>query len=543
MNRLAVLLLVLALLPSASAAVNVQVPGGYVSTAPLVLDDMVVVRSSATFDGRSSPAVVAYIVGVESWRVVGPPTVQPDMADLVHAPAGAAACGAWPDTLLVAWSSGRLDALRLDGTSLWSVETEVDGWGLTATPVLTPSFLVQVTRHGIEHRCLADGSLLARAEIGVGWRNPATVLNGTSYVGDETGRLWTWHGGEEQATSIPITGRLRHAPVPVAGGLLLHTQEDAGSVVAWHPLTSNGTPSNASPAHRLLGGAAPGMPLGLGQDTAIIADSTGLLHMTWTPEGWRTEEVDSRPVNGPLRSEEGLLLASENGPTGGFVVLDLDGWRAHEVAGPRGYGTAPPVVCGSGLLLVKDDGRMVVVDDHRSTCPLASLTPQVDRSPAVWSLSLLVAYLVGAVAWKRRGALHGAKWASPFLLVALVLVLPQIGVWWATLGPAADPEDVWDPSWPASWEGGQVVAFELPSGQVAIGGLSEAETVLDATMAAAAATGLTLTVEQHSLGPWVTAVEGVEGQGWVVEVDGLLLGVGAAQGALEPEAVVVWRLA
>jgi len=65
-NRLVVLLLVLALLPSASAAVNVQVPGGYVSTAPLVLDDMVVVRSSATFDGRSSPAVVAYIGGVES---------------------------------------------------------------------------------------------------------------------------------------------------------------------------------------------------------------------------------------------------------------------------------------------------------------------------------------------------------------------------------------------------------------------------------------------------------------------------------------------
>jgi hypothetical protein len=29
----------------------------------------------------------------------------------------------------------------------------------------------------------------------------------------------------------------------------------------------------------------------------------------------------------------------------------------------------------------------------------------------------------------------------------------------------------------------------------------------------------------------------------VVEVDGRLLGVGAAQGALGPEAIVVWRLA
>lgn len=85
------------------------------------------------------------------------------------------------------------------------------------------------------------------------------------------------------------------------------------------------------------------------------------------------------------------------------------------------------------------------------------------------------------------------------------------------------------------------MVFELPSGRVAIGGLPEATTVLEATMAAAVELNLTLTVEQHSLGPWVTAVDGVEGRGWVVDVDGRLLTIGAAQGALSTEAVVVWR--
>ena len=36
------------------------VPGGYVSTAPLVVDDAVMIRSSATFDGTSPPVVRAY---------------------------------------------------------------------------------------------------------------------------------------------------------------------------------------------------------------------------------------------------------------------------------------------------------------------------------------------------------------------------------------------------------------------------------------------------------------------------------------------------
>lgn len=543
MNRLLLLLLLVLWLPGASADISVHVPGGYVSTAPVVLDDVVLVRSSGTFDGNNPPAVFAYgQEGLEVWRVVGPSTVQPDMAELVVAPAGEADCGSWPRTLVVAWSSGRLDGLNpADGSVFWSIQTEVEGWGLTATPVLTPSSLVQVTRDGIEQRCLADGALLARADLGPGWRNPATVVNGTAYVGDEASNVWAWSIGNANATSVPAAGRIRHAPLPLAGGLLVHAQQDAGSVVEWYPLASNGTLTTPSAVHRLPRGNAPGMPVALGTHGAVIADSSGLLHLAWTPEGWDTTPLDTRSVNGPLRVEAGLLLGSENHAEGGFLVLEVASWNARSIHGPLGFGTAPPVHCGDALLLVKDEGTMVVLGEHVSGCPLSPVTVEVDRTPAVWSLSILAAYLVGAAAWKRKGVVHGAKWASPFLLLALVLVLPQLGAWWSHLGPSTAPDDVWNPAWPSSWEGGQVVVFELPSGRVAIGGLPEATTVLEATMAAAVELNLTLTVEQHSLGPWVTAVDGVEGRGWVVDVDGRLLTIGAAQGALSTEAVVVWR--
>ena len=88
-SRLVLVLFALLLAPLASA--NFTVPGGYVSTAPLVMDDHVLIRSSGTFDGTSPPMVRAYAEdGAVRWAIEGKATMQPDMADVVLMPAGSA---------------------------------------------------------------------------------------------------------------------------------------------------------------------------------------------------------------------------------------------------------------------------------------------------------------------------------------------------------------------------------------------------------------------------------------------------------------------
>ena len=118
-STLVVTLLALFLLPCVSASINV--PGGYVSTGPLVSEDHVFIRSSGTFDGSAPPMVRAYGENATlHWVIEGPATSQPDMADVVHVEGGMGPCGTWSDRIIIAWSSGLLEARVPDtGLLLW----------------------------------------------------------------------------------------------------------------------------------------------------------------------------------------------------------------------------------------------------------------------------------------------------------------------------------------------------------------------------------------------------------------------------------------
>ena len=529
------------------------VPGGYVSTAPLVVEDAVMIRSSATFDGTTPPMVRAYGEnGTVQWAIEGPSTTQPDMAEVVVVPAGQAACGTWSEHLIVAWSSGLLEARTSDaGLPLWQVNTPVQGWGITANPVVTDEGLLVTTRTGVELRCFADGTVLHAAETGLGWRNPATMVNGTVHVGDESGRLWSWVPGGTPS-SLDLGGAIRHAPVLLNDGLLVHVQTQATSRVEWLPLGEDGMPQPASVEHSLPSGGSPGMPVALHSLSAAVGDASGVQMLNWTAEGWDTTRLSTFSVQGPLRLEQGRLTASANGPNGGFLAFDVDESMAPLAftAEINGYGTAPPVRCGEAWLLVKDDGK-VVLDPKESgpTCPLTvkpappEVESPVDKTPVVWTLALMTAFLAGSVAAYRRGPLHGLRWGTPFLLVALIALMPALAGWWAEQSPDVEGEAPWDDAWPEAWQDGQVVAFELPNGTLAVGGFDPRPTVLEATVAAANDLGVSLTTEDHALGQWVTAVDGVTGDGWIYEVDGTRPTVGPEAMALPSSSVLVWRLA
>lgn len=550
-STLVLVLFALFLAPFASASLTV--PGGYVSTSPLVVDDHVLIRSSGTFDGTSPPMVRAYAEdGAVKWVIEGKATMQPDMADLVLMPAGSSACGAWPEQVIIAWSSGLLEARSPDeGLPLWQVNTTVHGWGLTATPVVVDEGLLITTRSGIELRCPSNGTLLHTAETGLGWRNPGVMINGTVHVGDETGRLWSWTPGEPPSF-IELEGAIRHAPLAINGGLLVHLQTQRTSLVQWLPLDEHQHPTPSSHAHRLTSGASPGMPVLLNATTAAIADGSGVHVVQWTEGGWDATRLSTSPVQGPLRVEGGWLTGSVNAPEGGFFAFAMTSESTDVAFGTdlRGYGTAPPVLCGEGWLLVKDAGHVVVdVQSNDTSCPLVSrpaleaAQESVDKSPIVWTLALMTAFLAGSTAFYRRGLLNALRWSSPFLLIALVALMPALMGWWADQAPQSEGEPVWDEAWPEAWRDGQVVVFELPNETLAFGGFEPRPTPLEATVFAADSLGLSVSLEDHALGTWVTAINGTTSDGWVYEVNGVRPMIGADAYALPTSSVLVWRLA
>ena len=252
----------LPLAPFASAGLTV--PGGYVSTAPLVVDDHVLIRSSGTFDGTIPPMVRAYGEGgAVNWVIEGKSTIQPDMAELVIMPAGASTVERGQIEVIIAWSSGRFEPIT-DRLALWQANTSVQGWGLTANPVVVDEACSSPREAALN--CVVRATAPCFTRPNASMAKSAVMVNGMAHVGDESGRLWTWTPGEPPSF-IELDGAIRHAPLAINGGLLVHLQIQGSSP------SSNGfhwrsAAFGAFTAHRLASGASPGMPLALNATTA-----------------------------------------------------------------------------------------------------------------------------------------------------------------------------------------------------------------------------------------------------------------------------------
>ncbi|MGB1935695.1 MAG: DUF4430 domain-containing protein, partial [Candidatus Poseidoniaceae archaeon] len=96
---------------------------------------------------------------------------------------------------------------------------------------------------------------------------------------------------------------------------------------------------------------------------------------------------------------------------------------------------------------------------------------------------------------------------------------------------------------PDSWKDTQVVVFELPNGEVAIGGLTGYENVEQLTDAAALELGLTIEKESYSLGEMVVSIDGHELEGWEFTLDGERTPVGISQAEVSEDSVVRWSAA
>ena len=163
-----------------SANWSVDLGPGYITTSPVTDEQRVYVRTSGFWTGAERPEVKAFSYdGSLEWTYRSNTTTQHDMAPLVLKNAGAGSCGSWPDLLLVGWANGEFTALHQNnGTLVWKVSTQVDGWGITGAPLLDDDHVVVPTRNGMIRLCLADGQVDFSVNLSLGWRNGITYADG-----------------------------------------------------------------------------------------------------------------------------------------------------------------------------------------------------------------------------------------------------------------------------------------------------------------------------------------------------------------------------
>ncbi len=175
-----------------TASWSVDLGPGYITTSPVTDDERVYVRTSGFWTGEERPEVRAFDhQGELQWTHRHPTTTQHDMSPLLLVSGGTGPCGSWPDLLLVGWANGQVEALHpSNATVVWSINTTVDGWGVTGAMLLDGDRVVVPTRSGLARACLEDGVMDLNVNLSLGWRNGVAKTDDAYWMGSETGHLW-----------------------------------------------------------------------------------------------------------------------------------------------------------------------------------------------------------------------------------------------------------------------------------------------------------------------------------------------------------------
>jgi hypothetical protein len=519
---------------------TLDVGPGYITTAPVVDDEAIYLRTSGFWTGEERPRVLAVnLDGDVTWSRTNTNTTQHDMAPLVLVGPGTGPCGSWSELLLVGWADGTFEALDPNnGRVKWSVSTAVDGWGITGRAALDGDHVVVPSRNGLVRLCLANGAVDFEVELGLGWRNGVTVTEAGYWMGDEAGRLWHVSRLGEAASSATLPGSLRHPPVRVGEALLLHAQTTSGSALMRFD------PVNQTLDEVAMLGPSPALPLPWSHG-AVLADSQGLTSVVCHD---RCEVVSNLTghVNGEMAwASSTVFHAPVNSPTGGWMTLSLDDEGGLGLQSPLntsydGYGTAAPGYGPNRLYLGNDRGVLMAFDLE------ADAAPEGEPAPLLASTLTVLAFVGVAVLASQNRTVWAWRWFSLILVTLAVVLLPSLGTAWGSLWPvtaAQEEGNPWDPAWPDDWLGTQVVVVEFEDETVVVGGLVGHATVLEATEAAAEEHSLDLELEATPIGTYLASINGIKGSGWEYFIDGERGAFAVDEASVPPTGVLVWRLA
>ena len=536
-----------------------QFGGGYVTTAPIIDNATLFVRTSGMWVGQDRPQVFAYeLTGKELWNNTNQNATQHDMSPLKIIEAGQGQCGNWSKQLIIAWSDGLIESVEpLTGHINWQYQSEVNVWGITGSSAQDEDKLVTSTRTGIVSLCLADGTLIQNATTDLGWRNGVTVTESGYLVGDENGTLWHLsRDGNLSSYSLAI-GKIRHPPLITDAGIVIHGQGQGKSTIAL-------LDENYSIINSHTSGSSPAMPILIGQ-YLVTGDSselrsfdcsqncTALSSLTFTTNGEMAMGLDGQfmvPLNTAQGGWKGFTLV-ENG-----LLEHVRGFQP----GFSTYTTAAPAVYSEGdsdwLVLANDASRMVVywrgLNDSEVVENLDENTPASDENKNNNQILLLVIFSTFcAMLFLARKPEQGKKFSLLLILIVAVIAIPTLSTQWSSKvddisadigveGSTDGVEGEWNQSWPEQWQGTQILIIEIDGQKQMMGGYSGYQNVLQLTTQAASDLNITISSQQSDIGTYITSFNGHQGQGWEFFVDGSRGALSAENVAIEENTIVHW---
>ena len=513
---------------------------GYITTTPQTDGTNIFLRSSGFWVDEARPEVVALNgQGEVQWRVDNPNATQHDMSPLLHIKRTSGDCGNSGPSLLVGWSDGRLE--RLDpsnGTSLWSITTEVDVWGITGSIAKDGDHVVVSTRTGLLRVCVATGEVNFSASTGLGWRNGPTVTEEGFWQGDEAGRLWHVDRNGSATVRANFSGYLRHPPVVAGDHLLLHVQHAANSTLMAFNRTSNLTAFIAS------SGPSPALPLRV-SGGALFGDSNHLTSVRCEATCWLEDRMNATTNGAMKRDRSGALWFPINTPEGGWTSVDVSsnltfGTQSTLLTSVDTYGTAAPLFIGERMYLGNDAGVLLAHEVYYADPP-----PFVYDPAAAVGGAILAGVMVGlAVLVRRTSTLWGWRGLSAVTLVLALMMLPDAVREWNAEAPVVQgPVTAWNETWPQAWRDGHVLIVEFEDRTLMEGGYAGPTTVEALTRQGAGDMGLSFEIQDTVLGPYLTAFDGQEGYGWEYFVNGERVPLSIADAELNEPSIVHWRLA
>ena len=521
---------------------QVDLGEGYITTSPVIFDGHLFVRTSGFWTGDERPQVFSFTLeGNEGWNRTSPTTIQHDLSPLQPVASGQGDCGTWPDLLLIGWADGVVEAVHpSNGSVVWSATSLVDGWGITGAMALNEDHVLIPTRNGMQRHCLSNGALDFSTNLSLGWRNGVLSTPDGYWQGDEQGRLWMVNQNGTVETSFDFGGAIRHTPLAVPTGLLLHVQYPTESKIM-HLETETMTATTLQTS-----GPSPAVPIQ--QDNlSVFGDSDSITSVLCEVICTVQDRLEST-MNGEFSwSQSAQIYAPINTPEGGWMVIQIDAQgsflsNSTFTTAYDGYGTAAPAFDESSLFLGNDAGWLMAYTNSQSTAEMTSY----DWTPLLGAMLVVMLLTVLASITRSSGSEWGLRLFALMVLSISLLLLQDIAQQWSErLPPVNEPttQGSWDSSWPETWLGTQIVVFDFGDDEkVTRGGFLGHETVETLTQAALEESGMAAEIEQTEIGPYLLSINGQSGGGWEYFVDGQRGALAIDSAGIESTTILHWRM-
>ena len=360
---------------------NASVDIGYISTAPLVKDGLVIVKGggdSMTGDGAGLVAHRAD-TGVEIWRTIHSASHRGfETAPLLHvlSSSDTNSCSPSADMVVTGWTSGQLTAYDFStGIELWNQSTDAPNWGISGGGfVLTDGTIVWPTETGVIEVCGVNGTILQqhhdsnlrtyRANLGI-WFDWESDENGTITTsmgwlqGSESAHLLRYDNDSTLLDDVDIvalanltgTWRIRSTPISMVGqGVMLHLHADGESRLIRMDWNETGTPVLLDSIP--MGSGTATTPAGLGYISAVAGTNDAVHYGILNGSLFEAIRWNATNVVGEIRwiqwGEVNAICLPQNTAEGSWHIAIDANHSVEWIPDQSGYLTAG---CGSDGLV------------------------------------------------------------------------------------------------------------------------------------------------------------------------------------------------